>query len=154
MSSGVRPADKTSTEPGYFMDYPHLPAKDENGKPNLNRWSHFMTRNHDFPAAKAMLYAAGVPDENAMANWPHVGVASVWWEGNPCNMHLLDLGKTVKDAVMKRDMLAWQYNTIGVSDGITMGSEGRCEETISLALAKLIRHALFSTIAGNHCRQH
>jgi len=124
MASEIRPADKTSTEDAYYMDFPHLPAKDSNGKPNLNRWSHYMTRNHDFPAAKAMLYAAGVPDENAMANWPHVGVASVWWEGNPCNMHLLDLGKTVKDAVLKRDMLAWQYNTIGVSDAITMGNEG------------------------------
>lgn len=120
----INPADKTSTEPAYFMEYPHLPHKDKDGKPILNRWSHYMTRNHDFPAAKAMLYAAGVPDENAMANWPHVGIASVWWEGNPCNMHLLDLAKTVKDAVSKRDMLAWQYNTIGVSDAITMGNEG------------------------------
>jgi len=93
---------------------------------------------------QAMLYAAGVPDRDAMKNSPHVGVASVWWEGNPCNMHckmhfivlveercltevantVLDLGKTVKEAVTKQGMLAWQYNTIGVSDAITMGNEG------------------------------
>jgi len=91
-----------------------------------------------------MLYAAGVPNRDAMKNSPHVGVASVWWEGNPCNMHckpnlaefmkercltgvaniVLDLGKTVKEALMKKGMLAWQYNTIGVSDAITMGNEG------------------------------
>lgn len=50
----------------------------------LNRWSHIMTREHDFPGAQAMLYAAGVPDENTMRNAPHVGISTVWWEGNPC----------------------------------------------------------------------
>lgn len=43
-----------------------------------------------------MLYAAGVPDEKTMKTAPHVGIASVWWEGNPCNMSLLDMGKEVK----------------------------------------------------------
>lgn len=71
-----------------------------------------------------MLYAAGIPDQNTMAKSPHVGIASVWWEGNPCNMHLLDLGKTVKKSVENLDMIGWQYNTVGVSDAITMGSEG------------------------------
>jgi dihydroxy-acid dehydratase len=71
-----------------------------------------------------MLYAAGVPDKQTMKTSPHVGIASVWWEGNPCNMHLLDLGKEIKANVQKDGMLAWQYNTIGVSDGITMGGEG------------------------------
>lgn len=73
-----------------------------------------------------MLYAAGVPSREMMKNAPHVGIASVWWEGNPCNMHLLDLGKAAKEAVLKQGMLAWQYNTIGVSDAITMGGEGTC----------------------------
>ena len=71
-----------------------------------------------------MLFAAGVPDREAMTKSPQVGIASVWWEGNPCNMHLLDMAKTVKKSVSEREMLAWQYNTIGVSDAITMGSEG------------------------------
>lgn len=71
-----------------------------------------------------MLYAAGVPNEHVLKNYPQVGIASVWWEGNPCNTHLLDIGKEVKRAVEKQEMLAWQYNTIGVSDGITMGGEG------------------------------
>ena len=71
-----------------------------------------------------MLYAAGVPDKKTMKTAPHVGIASVWWEGNPCNMHLLDLGKEVKKAVLSQGMLGWQYNTVGVSDAITMGGDG------------------------------
>jgi len=78
-----------------------------------------------------------------MKNDPHVGIASVWWEGNPCiaisaaivetlrsltlllgNNHLLGLGQHVKAAVEKSGMIGWQYNTIGVSDAITMGGEG------------------------------
>lgn len=71
-----------------------------------------------------MLYAAGVPDKNSMKNKPQVGIATVWWEGNACNTHIHDLGKTIKKAVLDKEMLGWQYSTIGVSDAITMGSEG------------------------------
>ena len=90
----------------------------------LNRFSSTLTREHDYPYSQAMLYAAGVPDEHQMKNYPQVGIASVWWEGNPCNMHLLDIAKEAKAQVLKQDMLAWQYNTIGMSDGIAMGSDG------------------------------
>lgn len=72
-----------------------------------------------------MLYAAGIPDETTMSRSPHIGIGSVWWEGNPCNMHLLDLAKTVKKSIWAQNMVAWQYNTIGVSDAITMGTEGK-----------------------------
>ncbi|EXJ67101.1 dihydroxy-acid dehydratase [Cladophialophora psammophila CBS 110553] len=108
-----------------YLDFVHsseLTGVD--GKPMLNRYSTHLTRQHDFPGAQAMLFAAGVPDRHAMQTAPHVGIASVWWEGNPCNMHLLDLGKEVKKAVNARGMLGWQYNTIGVSDAITMGNQG------------------------------
>lgn len=71
-----------------------------------------------------MLYAAGIPDERTMKTAPQVGIASVWWEGNPCNMHLLDLGKEVKKSVVAEGMVGWQYNSVGVSDAITMGNEG------------------------------
>ncbi|KAL1981461.1 hypothetical protein VTN96DRAFT_2633 [Rasamsonia emersonii] len=109
-----------------YIDFAPVPhgAKHEDGTPVLNRYSTFITKGHDFPGAQAMLYAAGVPDRDAMKKSPHVGIASVWWEGNPCNMHLLDLGKTVKKAVQDKGLIGWQYNTIGVSDAITMGSEG------------------------------
>lgn len=102
--------------------YAHFPSLPPGGP--LNRWSHYLTRGHDMPGAQAMLYAAGVPSKHAMKTAPHVGIASVWWEGNPCNTHLLDLGRAVKRAVEKHDMIGWQFNTVGVSDGITMGGEG------------------------------
>lgn len=80
-----------------------------------------------------MLYAAGVPDKHTMKTAPHVGIATMWYEGNPCNMHLLDLGKEVKKSVTNLGMLGWQYNTIGVSDGITMGGEGgKCHFTLAM----------------------
>ncbi|KAM5349695.1 hypothetical protein ACJ41O_006200 [Fusarium nematophilum] len=111
--------------PSQYLDFPSLPGDAEkNGKLRLNRYSSHITHDHDFPAAKTMLYAAGVPDEDSMENCPQVGIASVWWEGNPCNMHLLDIGKVAKESVIKEGFLAWQYNTIGVSDGITMGNNG------------------------------
>ncbi|KAF2720923.1 dihydroxy-acid and 6-phosphogluconate dehydratase [Polychaeton citri CBS 116435] len=108
-----------SKEDARYLDFP-------NSKPGsgLNKFSSTLTRGHDFPAAQAMLYAAGVPNEHVLKTFPQVGVASVWWEGNPCNTHLLDLAKECKRSIEKQDMLAWQYNTIGVSDGITMGGEG------------------------------
>lgn len=109
-------------EPRY-LEFPKSDKKTADGKPILNKYSTDLTNHHDFPGAKAMLYAAGVPDSDSMQNKPHVGICSVYWEGNPCNMHLLDLGKEVKKAVEKQDMMGWIYNTIGVSDGISMGSD-------------------------------
>ncbi|KAI4842301.1 dihydroxy-acid and 6-phosphogluconate dehydratase [Aureobasidium sp. EXF-8845] len=120
-----------------LLSFPHLPddAKYEDGTPILNKYSSTLTRGHDFPGAQAMLYAAGVPNEKMMKTAPQVGIASVWWEGNPCKpddgsetniVPVHDLGKTVKQAVEKQGMLGWQYGTIGVSDAITIrrGGEG------------------------------
>ncbi|RVX71631.1 hypothetical protein B0A52_03815 [Exophiala mesophila] len=122
-------------------------AVDGNGIPMLNRWSHFITRDHDFPASQAMLYAAGVPSREAMQKSPHVGIASVWWEGNPCNMHLLDLGRTIKDSVQKQDFIGWQYNTIGVSDAITMGTEGM---RFSLQTREIIADSIETVTNAQH----
>ena len=96
-----------------FLAFPHLSdnATDADGKQRLNKYSSTITKDHDFPGAQvgrfsfsirassvwnrtntdpmqAMLYAAGVPNKEAMKNSPHVGVASVWWEGNPCKYEL------------------------------------------------------------------
>ena len=94
------------------------------GHSGLNKYSSTITREHDFPAAQAMLYAAGVPNEKVLKTHPHVGIASVWWEGNPCNTHLMDINRELKRQVERLDCLGWGYNTIGVSDGIAMGGEG------------------------------
>ncbi len=69
-----------------------------------------------------MLYGAGLTGEDM--GKPQVGIASMWWEGNTCNMHLLDLAGKVKEGVRAAGMVGLRFNTIGVSDGIAMGTEG------------------------------
>ncbi|MCJ1411522.1 hypothetical protein MMC19_005612 [Ptychographa xylographoides] len=131
-----------------FLTFPHLPDDaTRDGKPILNKYSSTVTKGHDFPGAQAMLYAAGVPSVEAMKTSPHVGIASVWFEGNPCNMHLMDLGKIVKDAVQKQGMLAWQYNTIGVSDAITMGGDGM---RFSLQSREIIADSIETVTCAQH----
>ena len=56
---------------------------------------------------------------------PQIGIASVWWEGNPCNMHLLDLSADVQEG-LPDETVGYRFNTIGVSDGISMGTRGMC----------------------------
>lgn len=68
-----------------FLNFPRTPdGATRDGKPVLNKYSTIVTKGHDFPGAQAMLYAAGVPDKETMETAPQVGIASVWWEGNPC----------------------------------------------------------------------
>jgi dihydroxy-acid dehydratase len=69
-----------------------------------------------------MLYGVGLTEEDMSK--PQVGIASMWWEGNTCNMHLLDLAEKVKEGVQAAGMVGLRFNTIGVSDGIAMGTEG------------------------------
>ncbi|KAI0805344.1 dihydroxy-acid dehydratase [Xylaria sp. FL0064] len=111
----------------------------------LNRWSHIITREHDFPASQAMLYGAGVPNEEMMKNAPHVGVATIWWEGNP--VIVLEFGKIVKRSLEKQKMLAWQYNAVGVSDAITMGGEGM---RYSLQSRDLIADSIETVTCAQH----
>lgn len=69
-----------------------------------------------------MLIATGLKPEQL--NLPQVGIASVWYEGNPCNMHLMDLALSVKKGVQNAGLVGYRFNTIGVSDGISMGTSG------------------------------
>jgi dihydroxy-acid dehydratase len=90
-----------------YISFPSLEpgSRTANGKQALNRWSSTITKGtllhsptdlepvahhnslgHDFPGAQAMLYAAGVPNREVMKSSPHVGISSVWWEGNPCKL--------------------------------------------------------------------
>ena len=88
----------------------------------LNKYSARITQLKSQGASQAMLYATGLgPDDLDKAQ---VGIASVWYEGNPCNMHLADLGSDVKKGVTEAGMVGMRFNTIGVSDGISMGTEG------------------------------
>ena len=88
----------------------------------LNKYSSQITQPKAQGASQAMLYATGLREPD-MAK-PQVGIASVWYEGNPCNMHLLDLAAKVKEGVVAAGMVGLRFNTIGVSDGISMGTDG------------------------------
>lgn len=88
----------------------------------LNRYSKTVTQDESQPASQAMLYGIGLSEEDMKK--AQVGIASTWYEGNTCNMHLNGLSKYVKDGVQANGMVGLQFNTIGVSDGITNGTEG------------------------------
>jgi dihydroxy-acid dehydratase len=89
---------------------------------NLNKYSARITQPPSQGASQAMLYATGLREED-MAK-PQVGIASVWYEGNPCNMHLLILAEKAKQGVKEAGLVGFRFNTVGVSDGISMGTEG------------------------------
>ncbi|MDJ0888401.1 MAG: dihydroxy-acid dehydratase [Desulfobacterales bacterium] len=88
----------------------------------LNRYSSRITQPKSQGASQAMLYAVGLEDDD-MAK-AQVGISSVWYEGNPCNMHLNHLAEAVKKGVDEAGMVGLRFNTVGVSDGISMGTEG------------------------------
>ncbi|WP_372896867.1 dihydroxy-acid dehydratase [Stieleria sp.] len=88
----------------------------------LNKYSSKITQPKSQGASQAMLYATGLTREDM--DKPQVGIASVWYEGNSCNMHLLDLAAEVKQGVEAAGMVGMRFNTIGVSDGISMGTDG------------------------------
>ncbi len=87
-----------------------------------NKHSQILTQNDSNPAAQAMLHAIGLTKEDFKK--PFVGIASTGYEGNPCNMHLNDLAKLVKEGCNSNKMVGLIFNTIGVSDGISMGTPG------------------------------
>jgi dihydroxy-acid dehydratase len=89
----------------------------------LNKYSKTLTQDVTQPAAQAMLYAIGFKEEDF--NKAQVGIASMGWDGNPCNMHLNDLATSVKKSVDATEgILGLRFYTIGVSDGISMGTDG------------------------------
>ena len=88
----------------------------------LNKYSKTITQDETQPAAQAMLYAIGLSEEDLQK--PQVGIVSMGYEGNPCNMHLNDLAKEVKAGVEQENLVGLIFNTIGVSDGISNGTDG------------------------------
>lgn len=88
----------------------------------LNKYSSRITQDDSQPAAKAMLHAIGLTKEDFEK--PFIGIASTGYEGNPCNMHLNDLAKKVKEGTKNANLVGLIFNTIGVSDGISMGTPG------------------------------
>jgi len=88
----------------------------------LNKFSKTITEAKARGASQAMLIGTGIKPEDLSK--PQIGIGSVWYDGNPCNMHLHDLGQLVKKAVQNQNMNGMRFNMIGVSDGISMGTDG------------------------------
>jgi len=88
----------------------------------LNKYSKTLTQDETQPGAQAMYYAIGFKEEDFKK--AQVGIASMGWDGNPCNMHLNDLATEVKKSVEANGLLGLRFYTIGVSDGISMGTDG------------------------------
>lgn len=108
----------------------------------LNKYSSKITQPKSQGASQAMLYATGMQPEDM--DKAQVGIASVWYEGNSCNMHLLDLASEVKQGVTEAGLVGMRFNTIGVSDGISMGTDGM---SFSLQSRDLIADSI-ETIMG------
>lgn len=88
----------------------------------LNKYSRRITQPKIQGASQAMLYGTGLTSEDM--HKPQIGIGSVWYEGNTCNMHLDKLAVEVKRGVVDAGMVGMRFNTIGVSDGISMGTDG------------------------------
>lgn len=88
----------------------------------LNKYSKVLTQDETQPAAQAMLYGIGLTEEDLKK--PQIGVCSMGYDGNTCNMHLNDLAKDVKKGVWSNEMVGLIFNTIGISDGISNGTDG------------------------------
>lgn len=90
--------------------------------PELNKYSKVVTQDPTQPAAQAMFHGIGLSQEDLKK--PQVGIASTGYDGNPCNMHLNGLAEGIKKNVNKHEQVGLIFNTIGVSDGISMGTPG------------------------------
>lgn len=109
----------------------------------LNRYSSRITQPKSQGASQAMLYGAGLTREDMSK--AEVGIVSNWWEGNTCNMHLNDLAAKVKQGVQAAGLVGLRFNTIGVSDGISMGTEGM---SYSLQSRDLIADSIETVVAA------
>jgi len=109
----------------------------------LNKFSSRITQPKSQGASQAMLYGTGLTEADMQK--AQVGIASVWYEGNTCNMHLNDLAAKVKEGVKAAGLVGMRFNTIGVSDGISMGTEGM---SYSLQSRDLIADSIETVMGG------
>ncbi|HKQ29786.1 MAG TPA: dihydroxy-acid dehydratase, partial [Burkholderiales bacterium] len=109
----------------------------------LNRYSSHVTEPKSQGGSQAMFYGIGLTDEDIAK--PQLGIASVWWEGNPCNMHLRDLADKVKEGSAAAGLVGMRFNTVGVSDAISMGTDGM---SYSLQSRDLIADSIETIVGG------
>ena len=111
---------------------------------NLNKYSARITQPKAQGASQAMLYGVGLSDDDMQR--PQVGIASMWYEGNTCNMHLNELAAWVKEDMADAGLVGLRFNTIGVSDGISMGTDGM---SYSLQSREIIADSIETTMAAH-----
>ncbi|KAL8119208.1 hypothetical protein AgCh_016646 [Apium graveolens] len=109
----------------------------------LNKYSSRITEPKSQGASQAVLYGVGLSESDMKK--PQIGISSVWYEGNTCNMHLLSLAEAVKEGVVEAGMVGFRFNTIGVSDAISMGTRGMC---YSLQSRDLIADSIETVMAA------
>ncbi|KAK3582337.1 hypothetical protein CHS0354_023879 [Potamilus streckersoni] len=109
----------------------------------LNKYSKELTQNDELPAAQAMLHAIGLNREDLKK--PQIGIASTGYDGNPCNSHLNDLAKFIKQSILDEKLIGLIFNTIGISDGISMGTPGM---RYSLPSREIIADSIESVVSA------
>ncbi len=109
----------------------------------LNKYSKTVTQDETQPAAQAMLYGIGLTENDFKK--AQVGICSMGYDGNTCNMHLNDLAKIVKQGVWQNDLVGLIFNTIGISDGISNGTDGM---RYSLASREIIADSIEAVVGG------
>ena len=109
----------------------------------LNKFSQRITQPKSQGASQAMLYATGMKPEDMQK--AQVGICSVWYDGNSCNMHLNKLADAVKEGVQAQNLIGMRFNTVGVSDGISMGTDGM---SFSLQSRDLIADSIETIMGG------
>ena len=112
---------------------------------SLNKYSKTLTQDPTQPAAQAMLYGIGMTDEDMQK--PLIGIASMGYDGNTCNMHLNKLAALIKKETNNKDMVGLIFNTIGISDGITNGTDGM---RYSLVSREVIADSIESVVDGHY----
>ena len=110
----------------------------------LNKYSQNVTQDPTQPAAQAMLYGIGMTDEDMQK--PLIGIASMGYDGNTCNMHLNHLAQLIKKETNQKEMVGLIFNTIGISDGITNGTDGM---RYSLVSREIIADSIESVVDGH-----
>ncbi|KAL6526649.1 hypothetical protein OROGR_015739 [Orobanche gracilis] len=120
-----------------------LPPPPASVTTKLNQYSSRITEPKSQGGSQAILYGVGLSDDDM--HKPQVGISSVWYEGNTCNMHLLKLAEAVKEGVEEAGMVGFRFNTIGVSDAISMGTRGMC---YSLQSRDLIADSIETVMAA------
>ena len=122
---------------------PPLPPQTTDLSEKLNKYSSRITEPKSQGGSQAVLYGVGLTDDDL--HKPQIGISSVWYEGNTCNMHLLKLAEAVKEGVKEAGMVGFRFNTIGVSDAISMGTRGMC---YSLQSRDLIADSIETVMAA------